>query len=167
MPQTRDLPIGKTFGRLTILSEAEARIRSNGRPRRMVVCKCTCGSTTTVQYDHIATGHTTSCGCAWKDAITSHGMVHTPEYKSWQMMIDRATNPNNPQAKDYVLRGIGVCDEWRRFEAFYRDMGPRPNGLTLDRIDNDLGYFKDNCRWATRKMQQNNRRCSPAYQRGN
>ena len=96
-----------------------------------------------------------------KEANTSrHGHTHTPIYRVWSAMKDRATNPNHPQAKDYVLRGIGVCDRWLTFTNFLEDMGERPEGdnWTLDRLDNSKGYSPDNCAWVTRKQNQNNMR---------
>jgi hypothetical protein len=80
-------------------------------------------------------------------------------YTSWRKMIDRCTNKNHPQYKDYGGRGIGVCKRWLgRFSDFLHDMGPRPEGKTLDRINNDEGYCKKNCRWATKQQQAATRR---------
>lgn len=80
------------------------------------------------------------------------------EYKSWNAMKQRCNNPKNPQYKDYGGRGITYVDKWESFKGFYEDMGKRPEGTTLDRIDVDKNYCKENCRWATRKQQQHNQR---------
>ena len=88
-----------------------------------------------------------------------HGMTGTLLYSSWKTMIRRCTNVNNPRYRDYGGRGITVCDRWRNsFLAFYEDMGDRPEGMTLEREDNDKGYCKDNCKWATLSEQQWNKR---------
>lgn len=88
---------------------------------------------------------------------TKHGMFGTKAYNTWNSMVMRCHNPNAQAYQNYGARGITVCQQWRTFENFYADMG-EPDGKTLDRIDNSLGYSKENCRWTTMKTQQNNKR---------
>lgn len=84
-----------------------------------------------------------------------HNLCGTPTYRSWQGMIQRCTNPNNPRWLDYGGRGIGVCEKWKNFSNFLDDMGVRPVGKSLDRKDNSLGYYPENCRWSSPIEQQN------------
>lgn len=85
-------------------------------------------------------------------------MFGTPTYSSWADMVQRCTNPKRKRYADYGGRGIQVCDRWRKFENFLADMGPRPEGMELDRIENDGNYEPGNCRWSTPTTQSNNRR---------
>jgi hypothetical protein len=87
-----------------------------------------------------------------------HRMHGSPSYSSWASMRDRCNNPKSKDFPRYGGRGIAICAEWEYFEAFYADMGDRPEGMSLDRINNDAGYGPENCRWATPTMQTRNRR---------
>ena len=103
-----------------------------------------------------------SCGCLTKkilsEAQTRHGMTDSPTWRSWKSMMDRCFLKTHKSYARYGGRGVLPCEEWSVFENFYRDMGERPKGTTLGRIDNSLGYFAANCRWETTKQQTRNRR---------
>lgn len=151
--------IGKRFGRLLVISESDKRTKSRGM---CWVCKCDCGAIKTVASQHLIRGLVMSCGCYAKEKNreknTTHGYYGTSTYKSWDKMIQRCTNPNCSGYEYYGGRGITVCEEWMSFDGFLKDMGERPQGTSIDRINPDKGYFKDNCRWATYKVQANNTR---------
>ena len=89
---------------------------------------------------------------------TKHGLYQTPEYHTWEAMIQRCANPKNPGYCNYGKRGITVCKCWLKFENFFADMGIRPKGLTIERQDNNKGYYKKNCKWGTRTEQTINQR---------
>ena len=92
-----------------------------------------------------------------KDVVVKHGMYKSVEYRAWVSMLQRSTAIGRFFSARYALRGIGVCERWKVFDNFFADMGLRPPGHTLDRINNDLGYSPQNCRWATPKQQGRNR----------
>lgn len=125
-------------------------------------CLCSCGKVVVVRSD--ALKRQKSCGCAFREEtrlrLTTHGYGGTKIYCAWKNMIDRCYNPRNNHYQYYGARGITVCDEWlNSVEAFARDMGLPPSPRhSLDRINNDLGYYKENCRWATATEQSRNRR---------
>lgn len=163
---------GQQFGRLTVVKRA-ANNPNSGRTQWECLCNPDykgCGKTAIVPTDKLKNGSTQSCGCFRREFVkkakTTHGMRRTTEYNIWCGIVARCYNEKHDQYKDYGGRGITMCDAWREsFEAFYRDMGPRPSmDYTIDRKDNDKGYSKENCRWATKIEQQNNTRRSIFYE---
>lgn len=126
-------------------------------------CECDCGKSTITTIGRLNFGHTKSCGCLKKDAIpfksNYHGMKNTPEYNSWRKMKERCYDINNPDYKNYGAIGITMPDEWKdNFLRFYQDVGKCPcKGYTVDRVDCNLSYSKENCRWASPHIQARNR----------
>jgi hypothetical protein len=147
--------LGQRFGRLQVV----ARAANTGPKKSMAVwcCVCDCGGTCDVLSSNLRAGKSTSCGCTRR----VHGRWKVPEYSVWRAMVQRCCNPNSPAYKNYGGRGIVVCEAWREFASFYADMGSRPSpDHSLERKDNDAGYSPDNCVWATRQEQGQNRRTS-------
>lgn len=149
---------GQVYGEMTLVRRV---------PGKGWLCRCSCGTEKTVQSDRLRTGHTVSCGHvrnaktqarSLRHGFTQRGKKRPSAYHVWQGITQRCNNPNAPTYERYGGRGITVCAEWSTFAGFYADMGDRPEGLTLDRVDNDGPYAKWNCRWATRGEQMRNTR---------
>lgn len=149
---------GRRFGRLTVLRRSPKR-----QPHKTFwLCLCDCGSTSEPTSKHLRLGDTTSCGCSVREILKAsrlkHGHCGTPTWNSWSSMLKRCRGTNKQAYQNYRGRGITVCARWLVFENFLADVGLRPAGTTLDRINNDGNYEPGNCRWSTPKEQSCNLR---------
>ena len=153
---------GQKPGRLTVIKRAENDKYKHAR----WLCQCICGNYCTVLSYSLICGDTQSCGCLQKERARDVNYIHghssngiiSKTYWTWNNMLRRCSDDNNQDYKNYGGRGIKVCKKWWKFGGFLQDMGERPPGLTLDRIDNNNDYCKENCRWATTKEQSRNYR---------
>lgn len=168
----RSIPIGTTFGRLTVVGEAEPIVDKSGRNHSGSIVRCECGTERTVRNSRLRSGETASCGCLRAEksvelgrSCATHQLSKSAEHNTWISMTYRCRNENHVSFKNYGGRGITVCDRWlNSFEAFLEDMGPRPSSEhSIDRIDNDGNYEPGNCRWATVMEQGRNKRNSRLF----
>ena len=150
--------IEKKFEKLLVVKESG----KDKRGKLLYECKCDCSNISIVLGEHLRSGHSKSCGCLKsqlsKEKATTHGMSKTTTYKSWCHVLERCNNLKDKAYFDYGGRGIKVCKRWLKFENFFEDMGIKPKGYTIERIDNSLGYFKENCKYATPLEQSRNKR---------
>lgn len=123
-------------------------------------CRCDCGTSLAVITTNLTKGNSTSCGCQRRESLFKHGMGRTALYHAWVAMRSRCNNPKDAAFANYGGRGIKVCERWNEFPNFLADMGNRPKGYQIDRIDNDGDYEPGNCRWVSPKANLNNKRSS-------
>ena len=166
---------GKRFGRLVVIERKENT--KQGRARWL--CKCDCGNTTIVSSDSLNSGHTSSCDCLRRERSSvalsrlassrtgeknpsyKHGDTGSKLYYVWAEMIQRCSNPSHRRYEDWGGRGIKVCEEWRNDYSAFKNWAVSngyKEGLSIDRINNDGNYEPTNCRWATSKEQNQNKR---------
>ena len=155
--ERHDALVGTRFGRLLVVGWAGV----SGR-RHYLTCECECGVKGSFCLANLRSGHSRSCGCLSREvAVTSnttHGLTNHSLYRVWAGMKSRCTDKQHPKYANYGGRGITVCDRWASFPAFLEDMGERPEGTSIDRVDNNGDYEPSNYRWATGEQQARNKR---------
>ena len=152
---------GRRFGKLVILDILE---RDTVQNDHLMLVRCDCGNVAKKRLKLMRSGRTASCGCLASAVLaernTKHGLTrtHPRSYRTWKDMRARCNNPSNADYRNYGARGIAVCERWGDFANFVSDMGERPSGCTIDRINVSKGYEPGNCRWATSIEQARNKR---------
>lgn len=155
---------GKVFGRLTVTGQSGLTKTGHSQWR----CVCECGNEVDVRGTSLSQGHVKSCGCLRSDNAKEkslrHGLYYHSSYSTWRSMMTRCFNTNSDDYAEYGARGITVCERWKDVANFIADMGERPAGASIDRIDNSKGYEPGNCRWSNPVLQSNNTRRNVYYE---
>ncbi len=150
--------LGRTFGKLKVIKYYGIKNTTSHW-----YCLCECGTINISSGTNLLINHSTSCGCVSEAnfGVTTHGETDTIEYRSWYGLKDRCSKTSGRDYWRYKAKGITYCERWDKYENFKEDMGecPKIDGvrISLDRIDNSKGYYKENCKWSTTKEQANNR----------
>ncbi len=155
--------VGERFGRLVVENFTKWHINNDGQRVSMWNCICDCGNSIEMRRSYLQTTEVPSCGCRKSEVLseiqTKHGMTGTPTHQTWRKMKERCLSGGYVEKEYYQKQGIDIYQPWiESFENFYADMGERPEGMTLDRIDGTKGYYPDNCRWADLTIQAYNRK---------
>ena len=164
MPAAKIITPGDRFGRWTALEATKVRAYPSGQKVLHQSCRCDCGTTQFVHKYDLINGKSQHCGCLLPQRRHEGAVRHghsigngTRVYRIWCNMLTRCTNPNVPHYERYGGRGITVCERWNSFDHFLEDMGEPPDGLTIDRLNNDGNYEPGNCAWATALSQARNK----------
>lgn len=159
--KSKSVKVGQKFGRLEVVDIGQVF----GTYRYYAVCRCDCGTVLKIRFDSLSSKATTSCGCAHRDIVTTHGLTGTLHYDRWQHMMSRCFDEKNAAYHRYGGRGITVCEAWRDPAVFANSLPDGYwDGAEMDRIDNDGNYEPGNIKWSTPKQNSNNRRSTTAIE---
>lgn len=153
--------IGEIYGKWTVIKESSDKPQKNSRAK-FYECKCECGNVSIIRSDQLKSGRSKGCKDCYKikfkKMVTKHSLHNSSTYGIWRGIHKRCKLLSHPSYRWYGAKGVKVCERWSKFESFLEDMGERPEGLQIDRIDTHGDYTKENCRWVTPKENQNNRK---------